>query len=103
MSNSLRYVSPRIGGFLVCALVARGNNGSSNSAPVSLGDTYSEGVNYVYNNLSVDIGYQLQRFSPVKTLTASSPVEGGNSALAGVSYNFGFVKPVFVYVRHRGG
>ncbi|AOJ28631.1 porin [Burkholderia seminalis] len=103
VSNSLRYVSPRIGGFVVRALVARGNNGASNGAPASLGDTYSGGVNYVYNNLSVDIGYQLQRFSPVKTLTASSPVEGGNYALAGVSYNFGFVKPAFVYVRHRGG
>lgn len=102
-SNSIRYVSPRVGGFVLRALAARGNNGSSTSAPASLGDTYSGGINYTYQALSVDVGYQVQRFSPDATLTATSPVEAGNYLAAGISYNFGFVKPSFVYVRHRGG
>ena len=102
-SNSVRYVSPRVAGFLLRGLVARGNNGTSSSAPASLGDTYALGINYAKGPLQIDVGYELQRFSPVTTLTSTSPVDAGNYAAAGVSYDFGFVKPAFLYLRHRGG
>jgi predicted porin len=103
VSNSVRYVSPRIDGFLFRGLVSRGENGSSTTTPASLGDTYSGGISYVYNQLSMDIAYELQRYSPATTLTTTSPVDPGYYAIFGVSYNFGFVKPSFVFLRHRGG
>jgi len=103
VSNSVRYVSPRIDGFLFRGLAARGTNGSSATAPASLGDTYSGGVSYAYGNLSMDVGYELQRYSPAAVLSASSEVDAGYYAAAGVSYNFGFIKPSILFLRHAGG
>lgn len=104
VNNSIRYSSPRIGGVLVRAIAARGANGASN-VPSTLGDTYGASVNYVNGNLSIDADYMQQTFSPASAaaLNANSPTAAGNYALGAISYDFGFVKPAFIYLRHRGG
>lgn len=104
-NNSVRYVSPVIDGLTLRALVARGNNGTSTTSPSSLGDVYSAGLNYSYQNLSADFLYEVQRFSPVPAaeLSSTSPVQAGNYLVAGVSYNFGYFKQAILYVHHGGG
>lgn len=104
VNNSIRYMSPRIGGVLLKAIVARGANGSS-SVPSTLGDTYGASLNYMTGNLSVDVDYMQQKFSPATAaaLNASSQTGVGNYTLGAISYDFGFVKPAFIYMRHRGG
>ena len=104
VNNSVRYTSPRVGGFLLRAIAARGANGAQN-VPSTLGDTYGTSLNYVSGNLSIDADYMQQTFSPVSAavLNANSPTAAGNYALGGISYDFGFVKPAFIYMHHRGG
>ncbi|CAB3782221.1 porin [Paraburkholderia fynbosensis] len=104
VNNSIRYVSPRIGGLVLKAIAARGANGASN-LPSTLGDTYGASLNYVHGALSVDLDYMQQTFSPASAaaLNASSQTAAGNYALGGISYDFGFIKPAFIYMRHRGG
>ncbi|CAE6775323.1 MULTISPECIES: porin [Paraburkholderia] len=104
VNNSIRYSSPRIGGVLVRAIAARGANGASN-VPSTLGDTYGASVNYVNGSLSIDADYMQQTFSPASAaaLNAKSPTAAGNYALGAISYDFGFIKPAFIYLRHRGG
>ncbi|WP_229516332.1 porin [Paraburkholderia terrae] len=104
VSNSLRYTSPRFAGFLLRAMAARGANGAANQ-PSTLGDTYGAGLNYGNGLLSVDVDYMQQKFSTssVGALTASSPTAAGNYLLGAISYDFGVIKPSFIYLRHRGG
>ncbi len=104
VSNSLRYTSPRIGGFLLRATAARGANGS-NAVPSTLGDTYGAALNYANGPLSIDVDYMEQKFSSASAaaLNSTSPAAMGNYTLGAISYDFGFVKPAFIYLRHRGG
>jgi predicted porin len=104
VNNSVRYSSPRLAGVLLRAIVARGANGAAN-VPSTLGDTYGASLNYVAGSLSVDLDYLQQTFSPASavTLNATSQTAPGNYALGAVSYDFGFIKPAFIYMRHRGG
>jgi predicted porin len=104
VSNALRYTSPRFANLLIRAITARGANGAANQ-PATLGDTYGAGFNYVNAALSIDIDYMQQKFStaaPV-ALTSTSPNGTGNYLLGAISYDFGIIKPSFVWLRHRGG
>jgi hypothetical protein len=55
--------------------------------------------------LSIDIDYMQQKFSTSApaALTAASPSGTGNYLLGAISYDFGIIKPSFVWLRHRGG
>ncbi|OLL31466.1 porin [Burkholderia sp. SRS-W-2-2016] len=103
-SNTLRYTSPRLAGFLLRATASRGANGATN-VPSTLGDSYGAGINYGNGPLSIDIDYMQQKFSTASAaaLSPTSPTGTGNYVLGAISYDFGFVKPAFVYLRHRGG
>lgn len=104
VSNALRYTSPRFAGFLIRAMASRGANCAANQ-PSTLGDTYGAGLNYVNAALSIDIDYMQQKFSTSTpaTLTATSPTRTGNYLLGAISYDFGVIKPSFVWLRHRDG
>lgn len=104
VNNSVRYTSPRMGGVLLRAIAARGANGAAN-LPSTLGDTYGASLNYIAGALSIDVDYMQQTFSPASAanLNTTSPTAAGNYALGAISYDFGFIKPAFIYLRHRGG
>jgi len=97
LSNSIRYVSPSMGGVTVRAVYALGTEGSP---PRTLGDTASLGLNYKAGAFSADIDYLQQKYA--NTTSTTAPVNLGRYYLLGASYDFGFVKPAFLYQIHRG-
>lgn len=99
-ANSIRYVSPVFAGLTVRALYARGANGAAGQ-PRTLGDTASVGFNFKVGQFSADADYLQQRFTTTSTVTTASPTGTGRYYLFGASYDFGFVKPAFLYQMHR--
>lgn len=101
VANSVRYASPVLGGFTLRGLYSLGNEGAAGQ-PQKLGNTYSVGVNYKNNAFSADIDYLQQNYAATSTLTPTTPVNAGRYYLLGASYDFGFVKPAFLYQSHKG-
>lgn len=101
-SNSIRYVSPFLGGFQLRASYARGANGTA-SEPGTFGDTTSVGIAYRWSGLALDINY-LQQVAPrTVPVTAATSTGVGTYWMAGGSYDFGWIKPAFLLQLHRGG
>lgn len=99
--NSIRYTSPSFGGFTVRAFLGRGNE-DADGQPRGLGNTSGGALVYKNTHLSVDLDYMQQNYAPGKILTSAIPAETGRYYLFGASYDFGFVKPAFLYQAHRG-
>ncbi|MFL9879786.1 porin [Herbaspirillum rhizosphaerae] len=97
VSNSIRYVSPNMGGVTVRAVYAFGTEGAD---PRTLGDTASLGANFKSGAFSVDLDYLQQKYANSTATTA--PVNLGKYYLGAASYDFGFIKPALLYQIHRG-
>lgn len=100
VANSVRYTSPAMGNVTVRGLYSLGNENAAGQ-PRRLGNTASIGLNYRDNALTVDLDYLQQTYSAA-ALTASSPVNTGKYYLAGLSYDFGFIKPAILFQKHTG-
>lgn len=97
VANSVRYVSPSMGGVIVRAVYAFGTEGA---APRTMGDTASVGVNYKLGAFSADLDYLQQKYATSTATTA--PVYQGKYYLGATSYDFGFLKAALLYQMHRG-
>ncbi|WP_296950572.1 porin [uncultured Massilia sp.] len=100
-SNSIRYTSPSFAGFTLRAFHGRGNEDAAGQ-PRGLGKTSGAGLAYKHARLSVDLDYMQQDYSRTPTPSASTPAQTGRYYLVGASYDFGLVKPAFLYQAHRG-
>jgi predicted porin len=100
VSNSILYTSPAFSGFKIRAEYAFGNN-SAAGQPQKIGDTVSLATTYRNNAFSADLTYLQQTYVATSTITATTPTEVGKYYVFGASYDFGFVKPAFLYQSHN--
>lgn len=99
--NSIRYTSPTYHGFTLRAFHGRGNEDAAGQ-PRGLGKTSGGALVYKDAKLSVDLDYMQQDYANAATATTTLPAETGRYYLFGASYDFGVVKPAFLYQAHRG-
>jgi predicted porin len=100
-SNSVRYTSPTFANWTVRAFYALGNEHAAGQ-PEDLGKTASLAANYKNGAFAMDVDYLTQNYAPTATLTTATPVSKGRYYLVGASYDFGPVKPAFLYQKHTG-
>lgn len=100
-SNSVRYTSPTLDGFILRG--DYGFPGVSGNQPGNIGRTVSESVGYRNGALSADFAYMTQVFAAGASITAASPSAVADYVSFGISYDFGFIKPAFVYIKNSGG
>ncbi len=99
--NSIRYTSPVFAGLTLRAFHALGNEGAAGQ-PRGLGKISSVGLNYKTGNLSVDGDYLQQDYVNAAMLTPDIQTRTGRYFLLGASYDFGLIKPAFIFQSHRG-
>ena len=100
-SNSIRYTSPTFSGFTLRGFYGVGNE-NADGQPRGLGKTSGAALVYKNGKLSVDLDYMQQDYAKGATLSATVPAETGRYYLFGASYDFGLIKPAFLYQAHRG-
>jgi predicted porin len=100
-ANSVRYTSPAVAGLTMRAFYSLGNENAANQ-PHGLGKTGAIGINYRNKAFSMDADYLQQNYASTATLSSTLPVHTGRYYLLGASYDFGLVKPAFLYQSHRG-
>jgi predicted porin len=100
-SNSIRYTSPSYHGFTLRAFHGVGNE-NADGQPHGLGRTSGAALIYRNGKLSVDLDYMQQNYATGSTLSPLVPAQTGRYYLFGASYDFGLVKPAFLYQAHRG-
>ena len=100
-ANSVRYTSPAWDGFTLRTFHGRGNEDAAGQ-PRGLGKTSALALAYKDGGLSVDLDYMQQDYANSAALTSSVAAETGRYWLVGASYDFGLVKPAFLYQAHSG-
>jgi predicted porin len=100
-ANSVRYTSPTFAGVTVRLFHGMGNE-NADGQPRGLGKTSSAALTYRNGALAVDADYLQQAYANTATFTAATPARTGRYWLLGASYDFGVVKPAFIYQSHGG-
>jgi predicted porin len=100
-ANSVRYTSPTFAGLTLRLFHGLGNENAAGQ-PHGLGKTSSAALTYRKDALSVDVNYLQQEYANTATLTSDTRARNGRYWLLGASYDFGLVKPAFIYQSHRG-
>lgn len=100
-SNSIRYTSPTFAGATLRAFYSAGNENAAGQ-PKDAGKSSSVGLNYKLGQFSIDGDYLQQDYVNAATLTTTELAHTGRYWLLGASYDFGVVKPAFLYQAHHG-
>jgi len=100
-SNSIRYTSPTYAGLTLRAFYSAGTENAAGQ-PKDLGKSSALGLNYKRGQFSIDGDYLQQDYVSAATLSANELARTGRYWLLGASYDFGVVKPAFIYQTHHG-
>lgn len=100
-SNSIRYTSPVYAGVTLRAFYSAGNENAAGQ-PKDAGKSSALGLNYKIGQFSIDGDYLRQDYVNAATLTTTQLAQTGRYWLLGASYDFGFIKPAFIYQSHSG-